>query len=147
MNSKIRTTRLMTEAQDSKSPPDGVEYGPVGDDLTKWKAIIQGPDGSPFAGTKIELDISIPETYPKQPPQIKVTSPWFQHPNVYKGGDICMSILKTETDRTEKAEKGELWSMSKTICSCLLSFLLLLAEPNFSSPANVDANRGMMQNS
>jgi ubiquitin-conjugating enzyme E2 R len=44
----------------------------------------------------------------------------------------------------EKPE--ERWSPAQTVSTIMLSFLSLLSDPNFSSPANVDANIDMKDN-
>lgn len=72
----------------------------------------------------------------------------FWHPNVYKkDGQVCISILHSPgNDPTSGEKPEERWSPAQTVSTIMLSFLSLLSDPNFSSPANVDANVDMKDN-
>ena len=55
---------------------------PVSDDLYNWIAIIQGEPGTPYSGGTFKLRISIPESYPTIPPNIKFETK-ICHPNIH----------------------------------------------------------------
>lgn len=83
--------------------------------------------------------MNFPEDYPYSPPQFKFTPSIF-HPNVYKDGRLCISILHRSGDATSGEPDGETWSPVQTVESVLISIISLLSDPNLSSPANVDAS-------
>ena len=121
------TKRLQKEIQECiKSPPENCSAGPVTDkDLTKWKATIIGPVGTPYEGGTFQLTMDLGDNYPMVPPKIKFTTMIF-HPNISNNGDICLNILKTHE-----------WSPTISINKLLLSICSLLNEPNFDDPLNI----------
>lgn len=77
--------------------------------------------------------------YPYSPPEFKFVRPMF-HPNVYPDGKLCISILHAPgEDETSGEVATERWSPLQGVESVLRSVLLLLDDPEVSSPANVDA--------
>jgi ubiquitin-conjugating enzyme E2 A len=66
------------------------------------------------------------EEYPSHPPEVSFKTPIF-HPNVYKNGDICLDILKSN------------WSPVFDVSNILVSIQSLLNDPNPKSPANGEA--------
>jgi ubiquitin-protein ligase len=66
--------------------------------------------------------------YPITPPDLKFVSK-IMHPNVAGSGYICLDILQHN------------WSPQYTIEKIIISIILLLEEPNPSSPLNIDAAR------
>lgn len=66
------------------------------------------------------------EDYPSHPPEVTFKTPIF-HPNVYKNGDICLDILKSN------------WSPVFDVSNILVSIQSLLNDPNPKSPANGEA--------
>lgn len=72
----------LEELEKNLLPTVGVTAQPLEDDLFQWHANIRGPEGTPFEGGIFHLEITIPETYPHNPPIINlpVTLP---HPNVF----------------------------------------------------------------
>lgn len=60
---------------------------------------------------------------------------------VYEDGKVCISILhKPGTDRFNEMETAEeRWRPILSVEAVLVSVLSLLADPNDSSPANIDA--------
>jgi ubiquitin-protein ligase len=67
--------------------------------------------------------------YPKNPPSISFMIPAW-HANIYGGGAICLDVLRDDK-----------WSPMQDIDSVFSSLLLLLTEPNPSSPANSAAGQ------
>lgn len=95
-------------------------------DMYKWSCSFPGPEGSPFEGLTLSLNLVFYDSYPVMPPDAIFTTPIY-HPNVYPDGYICSNILSTE------------WSPSLNIKLILLSIRNLIANPNISSAANLDA--------
>lgn len=62
------------------------------------------------------------------------------HPNIYKDGTLCISILHAPGDDEMSGETAaERWSPAQRVESVLLSIVSLLDDAECSSPANVDA--------
>jgi len=104
---------------------DNISAAPIEEkDITHWRAIIIGPDETPYANEIMSLDIQFPEDYPFKPPKVKfITSVW--HPNINpNSGDICLDILKSQ------------WSPALSILKVLLSISSLLQDPNPDDPYN-----------
>jgi len=60
--------------------------------LFEWDVYIEGPKGTMFENGIFKLCIKFPDTYPMSPPELHFVSE-FWHPNVYKDGKVCLSIL------------------------------------------------------
>ena len=59
---------------------------------------------------------------------------------VEKNGDVCISILHEPGDDKYGYESAsERWLPVHTVETILLSVISMLADPNYDSPANVDA--------
>ncbi len=65
---------------------------------------------------------------------------WSLYIQVDKNGDVCISILHEPGDDKYGYEKAaERWLPVHTVETILLSVISMLADPNYESPANVDA--------
>ncbi|KAL3075701.1 hypothetical protein niasHS_012531 [Heterodera schachtii] len=102
--------------------------------LFKWRIIIDGPPETPYAGCKFTALLKFPASYP--PTMTFLTD--ILHPNVDRSGQVCISILHPPgTDPLGYEQASERWNRNRTVESILVSVQLLLAEPNFNSPANI----------
>jgi ubiquitin-conjugating enzyme E2 R len=124
-------------------PVEGFNCVPHEDNFLVWSVYLEGPKDTPYEGGIFELMMEFPVDYPMEPPKLKFVSE-FWHPNVFKDGNICISILhsSTSTDNrhNELESDAERWMPSQTVSSVILSVMSLLNDPNFSSPANIDAS-------
>ncbi len=59
---------------------------------------------------------------------------------VYPDGRVCISILHTPDPMNTDEREEETWRPILTVESILVSVCSMLSDPNFSSPANVDAS-------
>ncbi|KAI9034316.1 ubiquitin-conjugating enzyme/RWD-like protein [Hyaloraphidium curvatum] len=122
--------RLLKELRDSQREPNDriEELSPASDDdLQRWKAVIRGPEESPYAGGRFALAIEVPNNYPTAPPVMRFVTK-VCHPNVHwKTGEICLDLLKTA------------WSPAWTLQSACLAVAVLLTQPEPDSPLNIDA--------
>eukprot|EP00494_Astrolonche_serrata_P003431 UN03437 len=86
--------------------------------------------------------LTFPKDFPNRPPVMKFLTPGFWHPNVYKDGKVCISILhEAKEDALNPQERmDEKWRPIISVEAVLISVISMLADPNFSSPANVDAS-------
>lgn len=113
--------RLTAELQDiQRDPPEGCSAQPLNPDdiLSLWTATIRGPKGTPYENGHFDLTISFPNTYPRFPPLVKMTSPVY-HPNIdHKSGYIDINILHDD------------WSPILTVPKILLSLQALLSDPD-----------------
>ena len=87
-----------------------------------WNVLLIGPPDSPFEGGIFKF----------------VTNLF--HPNIYKDGKVCISILHDGKDEWGYEDISERWNPSHSVNSVLMSVLSMLSNPNFESPANVDAS-------
>merc|ERR1711991_194507 len=131
--------RIQSDLKEIKKYPiEGVAVEAT-EQLGRWTIFMEGPKGTPFEGGIYELELVFPHDYPNQPPDLTFKSQ-FWHPNVYPDGLICISILHAAGDDERSGESYDIrWKPINSVSSVLNSVLLMLMEPNFSSPANVDA--------
>ena len=95
--------------------------------LFRWRADIEGPRDSVYAGHRFILAFAVPPNYPLQPPKARCVTTIF-HPNIhFKTGEICLDILKAQ------------WSPAWTLDSVCRAVINLLAYPEPDSPLNCDA--------
>ena len=109
-------------------------------DFYKWSVIFTGPEDTIYEGGFFKAILSFPEDFPQNPPEMRFITEMF-HPNIYKDGKVCISILHSPGvdvfNSQEKAE--ERWRPSLGVEQILLSVISMLNDPNCDSPANVDA--------
>lgn len=96
---------------------DGVHVFPAPDNLLFWRALVEGPPGSPFVGGVFALNVIIPESYPLQAPRITFETPIY-HCNVNDSGKICLDILM------------DAWSPSMTVPKCLEAIRQMMKQPD-----------------
>lgn len=95
-------------------------------------------EDSIYHGGYFKAQMRFPDDFPFSPPQFRFT-PAIYHPNVYRDGRLCISILHQSGDPMTDEPDAETWSPVQTVESVLISIVSLLEDPNISSPANVDA--------
>ncbi|OAG31355.1 hypothetical protein NEDG_01833 [Nematocida displodere] len=108
--------------------------------ICKWEIEIFGFKGTIYEGYVLMAEILFPSDYPLSPPKVSFTTKMY-HPNIYEDGRVCISILHTaQTDPHTDELDTEQWTPVLCVRTILLSIMLLLNEPNTSSPANLDAS-------
>lgn len=83
-----------------------------------WEAMINGPPGTPYEGGIFFVDVTLPERYPFDPPQVRFTTPIF-HANIRSDGKICLNLLDLDD-----------WRPALSISAVLLSIVSLLIDPD-----------------
>ncbi len=92
-------------------------------DIRHLKAMLIGPEGTPYAYCPLLFDIRVPSDYPLVPPHVTIlTSDGVTrfHPNLYTQGKVCLSILGTFP--------GPSWVSTMKIETILKSIYSLLTE-------------------
>ncbi|AWU78281.1 hypothetical protein CAS74_002904 [Pichia kudriavzevii] len=143
MPPKITTAqkRLLRELRElNENPTEGIVACPISEnDLFHWKCLITGPTDTPYEFGVFEATLDFPSDYPLSPPKMKFVTP-ILHPNVYKDGTVCISILHASgNDPLNYEPANERWGPLQSIEKILLSVSSMIADPNPNSPANVDA--------
>jgi len=94
-----------------------VHVFPSEPDLTFWRALIEGPAGTPFETGVFALTVRLPRDYPFKPPQIRFETPVY-HCNVNDSGSICLDILQHS------------WNPALSVSKALEAVRVLLAKPD-----------------
>ena len=118
----MMTLKVIKKAleQFNKDPPIGWTAGPVSDfNLFHWRAVLLGPENTPYEGGVFNLDIKFPTDYPFKPPKCIFSTRIF-HPNI-DNGVICSCCPLRELK--------DLWSPRLTISFILKRIRELLIEP------------------
>ncbi|PWY90825.1 ubiquitin-protein ligase [Aspergillus heteromorphus CBS 117.55] len=101
--------------------------------------IVLNPD-SLYYGGYFKAVMKFPSNYPYSPPEFQFLRPLY-HPNIYKDGRLCISILHAPGEDAMSGElASERWSPAQRVESVLISIISLLDDAEISSPANVDAS-------
>ena len=95
------------------------------------RAMITGPDNTPYDSGCLIFDIAIPQDYPAKPPKVKYLTTGGKrfNPNLYANGKVCLSLLGTW--------QGEAWNPGiSTLNQILISIQsqILVDEPYFNEP-------------
>ncbi|KAL7719716.1 E2 ubiquitin-conjugating enzyme [Entamoeba marina] len=124
----------------TKNPVEGFSVGLIDENnIYDWQILIVGPPDTLYEGGMFQATMTFPIDYPNNPPKMKFVSEIW-HPNVYKSGEVCISILHPPGDDEFGYEKAsERWNPIHSVESILLSVIAMLSAPNDESPANVDA--------
>ncbi|CAG8543707.1 8416_t:CDS:10 [Paraglomus brasilianum] len=123
----------------STNPVPGFTVALHDDNVFEWDVGIIGAPATIYEGGYFKATMKFPKDYPFNPPTFKFNNSFF-HPNVYADGNLCISILHPPVDDPTSGETAEeRWNPTQTVESILISIVSLLADPNCSSPANVDA--------
>lgn len=97
------------------------------------RALITGPENTPYESGCYLFDIIFPTNYPENPPKVTFLTTGNGsvrfNPNLYENGKVCLSLLGTWS--------GEQWDKrTSTLLQVLLSIqsLIFVEEPYFNEP-------------
>ncbi|KLO16605.1 ubiquitin-conjugating enzyme [Schizopora paradoxa] len=149
MNSTSGTTNasntllLRRQLQElKKDPPESFSVGLIDDsNMFEWAVSIWGPDETLYEGAILKATLHFPPDFPLRPPKMKFKSEMW-HPNIYKDGTVCISILHEPGEDVYGYEQAdERWRPVLGVAAIIQSVLSMLTadQPNLESPANVDA--------
>ena len=102
---------------------NGIYYQHDEADMLKGYAMIVGSEDTPYFGGFYLFEFTYPFDYPHSPPAIVYHTNGCGirfHPNLYKTGKVCLSILNTW--------KGEQWTSCQTISTVLLTLCMVLCK-------------------
>ena len=131
--------RLFMELKNIKEENNSLySTSPSDDNFLDWDFIIFGPQNTLYEGGIFSGKMIFPSVYPSKPPQVIFNN--ILHPNIYKNGQVCISILHEGSDQFGYEKDIERWSPTHGINTIMLSIISMLSAPNFESPANLDAS-------
>jgi len=139
--------RLMKEyKQISEDPLEFCSIGiPNPDNLFEWNFSIIGPEESIYEYGVYTGLIKFPKNYPNDPPKVVFDKDYF-HPNIYKNGEVCISILHKGVDFTGYEDSSMRWKPNHGVNTIMTSIYSLFIDINLDSPANIDAARLFKEN-
>jgi ubiquitin-protein ligase len=123
INTSKRILHEIKEVQSEAMRKNRIFYWFNEADVKKGRALIIGPEGTPYADCPLIFDVQLPADYPLSSPRVNfVTSDGSTrfHPNLYVTGKVCLSILGTW--------KGPAWTAAITLSKMLLTIQSLLEE-------------------
>ncbi|THH29973.1 hypothetical protein EUX98_g4212 [Antrodiella citrinella] len=125
--------RLMREiAELQTNPPEGIRVVAGEDNMLDVIGIIEGPEGTPYAGGYFRVKFNFTEEFPAAPPKCRFVSKIF-HPNVSSAGEICVNTLKKD------------WNSSYGIGHILVTVKCLLIYPNPESALDEEAGKLLLE--
>ncbi len=137
----ISIKRLQQEYKEYlKNPNYFYNINPRTDNFYIWDILLIGPPDSPFESGIFKCQFTFPKEYPNKPPKFTFISN-LPHPNIYKNGEVCISILHEGEDVFGYEKTSERWTPSHSVDSILMSIITMLPNPNFESPANTDISK------
>ncbi|XP_074643918.1 uncharacterized protein LOC141900782 [Tubulanus polymorphus] len=106
------------------------------DKMTLVRALITGPEGTPYSGGCFLFDIYLDRYYPERPPKVNFQTTGNGtvrfNPNLYNNGKVCLSLLGTW-----EGSAGEKWDhRTSTLLQVLVSIqsLIFVPDPFFNEP-------------
>ncbi|KAI3890695.1 hypothetical protein MKX03_023118 [Papaver bracteatum] len=118
---------------DKELPHDSIYVRVYEARIDLLRAVIVGPEGTPYHDGLFFFDFQFPTDYPNSPPSVYYRSFGIRlNPNLYPDGKVCLSLLNTW-----RGDKTESWNSSQsTVLQVLLSLqgLVLNANPYFNEP-------------
>jgi ubiquitin-protein ligase len=125
-----RVPKEIADVQTDAMRSSGIYYWADESDMRNGKALIVGPEGTPYAHCPLLFSLTLPDDYPFTPPRVQVLTSDGRtrfHPNLYVEGKVCLSILGTWA--------GPKWSPVMTLSTVLSSIQSLLeANPIVNEP-------------
>ena len=120
MDTKKRIARDVIKLNKNPLDNHGIYYFHNEEDLLKGYALIIGPEDTIYEDGFYFFEFTFPTNYPSSPPKAKfITGDGCTrfHPNLYRNGKVCLSLLNTW--------RGESWTSCQSISTILLTLVTL----------------------
>lgn len=131
--SKESAKRILSDVREIMQFPlhgDGIYYLHDNEDILTGHAMLYGQPGTLYYGGYYFFKVTFPPDYPYKPPVFKFLSndgTTRMHPNFYKNGYVCLSILGNW--------RGDQWTGCVTLKSILLTMISIMdATPLLHEP-------------
>eukprot|EP01056_Protomagalhaensia_sp_Gyna25_P005696 Protomagalhaensia_sp_Gyna_25__5695@NODE_810_length_2565_cov_135_815519_g638_i0_p3_GENE_NODE_810_length_2565_cov_135_815519_g638_i0NODE_810_length_2565_cov_135_815519_g638_i0_p3_ORF_typecomplete_len177_score13_22UQ_con/PF00179_26/2_9e33ProkE2_B/PF14461_6/1_4e06RWD/PF05773_22/0_017_NODE_810_length_2565_cov_135_815519_g638_i049579 len=125
---EIRVRKELTELE---CPPQCKLSFPNEADCLNFVVNVK-PDGGYWKGGTFTFNVSVPPSYPHDPPKVRCETKVF-HPNINLEGGVCLNILRAE------------WRPVLSIYAIIVGLLHLFLEPEVFEPLNQDAANALVQ--
>lgn len=128
---RLRVPRLMTEVRTIAARGVHSKYDIYIStaDVSFWKIVVEGPDGSPYSDGAFLLYLHADDDYPRLAPRARFVTK-IKHPNVNAHGRICHSIFDRD------------WTSDTSMGVVLDTIYGLLYQPEHSDPVNTMTTLG-----
>jgi ubiquitin-protein ligase len=135
MSAVKRCMADIAELQKEIYTSQGIYYSADENDCKQGYACVFGPEGTPYEDCPMLYHFEIPSTFPFDPPKVLFRTYDGQtrfHPNMYKDGKCCLSILHTW--------EGPKWASTMRLSTVLITLQSLMdTEPLLHEPGCPDA--------
>ena len=142
--SRETTKRLIGDIRDLRKSPlhdEGIYYKHDESNMLLGYAYICGPKDSMYFGGNYFYKFEFPYDFPHRPPKVtfmNIDGKTRFHPNMYRSGKMCLSILNTW--------KGDQWTGCQSIRSILLTILSILDDkPLLHEPGFTESHKDFIQ--
>ena len=135
---KETITRIINDVKEIQLNPlhqQNIYYHHDEDNILNGYALIIGPKDTPYENGYYFFNFFFPCDFPYSPPLVKyLTNDGITrfHPNFYRNGKCCLSILNTW--------KGDEWTSCLTISSVLLSLCILFTNDPLLHEPGINKN-------
>ena len=119
-NTALRLAKDVREIMKNPLEDNGIYYKHDETNMLQGYACIIGPVDTPYQYGFYFFKLEFTNNYPSEPPKVTYYTQGDKirfHPNLYRSGKVCVSILNTW--------RGEQWSSCQTISSILLTLTTL----------------------
>jgi len=116
----LRLAKDVREIMKNPLEDNGIYYKHDESNMLHGYACIIGPSDTPYQYGFYFFKLEFTTNYPSEPPKVTYYTQGDKirfHPNLYRSGKVCVSILNTW--------RGEQWSSCQTISSILLTLTTL----------------------
>lgn len=124
--SKENISRIIKDIRDIRKNPleeHGIYYIHDEENILNGYAMIVGPSNTPYQYGYYFFTFTFPANYPYSPPSVKFNKNPYNtrfHPNFYRSGKVCLSILNTW--------RGETWTSCQSLSTVLLTLCSVMTE-------------------
>lgn len=136
--------RLLKDVKSIMKEPlesENIYYKHDENNMLKSYALIIGPKDTPYENGYYFFEFHFPMDYPYSPPKLiyKTNTEYIRfHPNFYKNGKVCISLLNTWP--------GDPWTSCQTIRSILITLSMLFDDKPLLHEPGITENHYDFQN-